>query len=111
MVISGRLVSLHFVVALLVGLGISGCSKKRSEAIVIAKEHIDVAEIKPSPTVGPLLHRLTVLPADTPVEGVTLAEEMAPDEIAVDGFVMKKKVRGTSKDPRAKSEEQWRIEV
>ncbi len=36
---------------------------------------------------------------------------MAPDEIAVDGVVMKKKVRGTSKDPRARSEEQWRLTV
>ena len=36
---------------------------------------------------------------------------MAPDEVAADGFVIKKKDRGTSKDPRAKSEEQWRIEV
>jgi hypothetical protein len=36
---------------------------------------------------------------------------MAPDEIAVDGFVMKKEVRGTGKDPRAQSDEQWRITV
>jgi hypothetical protein len=108
MVISGRLVSLHLVVALL--LGVSGCSKKRSEAIVLAKEHIDVAEAKPSPTATPSMDDVKDRPADTPAEEVTL-REMAPDEIAVNGFVMKKEVRGTSKDPRANKEEQWRIEV
>ena len=34
------------------------------------------------------------------------------DEIVVDTFVMKKKVRGTSKDPRAyPGLEQWRVKV
>jgi hypothetical protein len=110
MVISGRLVRLHLVIAVLLALCVSGCSKKRSEAIVTAKEHIDVAEIKPSPTAKPSIDDVKDRPADTPVEGVTL-REMAPDEIAVDGLVMKKEVRGTSKDPRARNEEQWRIEI
>jgi hypothetical protein len=108
MVISGRLVSLQLVVALL--LAVSGCSKKRSEAIVIAMEHIDVAAPKPSPTATPSMDDVKDRPADPPAEEVTL-REMAPDEIDVDGFVMKKEVRGTSKDPRAKDEEQWRIHV
>src|SRR5205085_5664649 len=87
-----------------------GCSKKRSEAIILAKEHIDIAAPKPSPTATPPIDGVKDRPADTPAEEVTL-REMAPDEIAVDGFVMKKDARGTSKDPRAKDEEQWRIEV
>jgi hypothetical protein len=37
---------------------------------------------------------------------------LAPDEIVVDTYVMKKDVRGTSKDPRAyPGLEQWRINV
>jgi hypothetical protein len=36
---------------------------------------------------------------------------MAPDEISVDGFVMKAEVRGTSRDPRATTDEQWRVRV
>ena len=110
MVIRSRLVSLLLVVTLLGGLSVSGCSKKRSEAIVIAKEHIDVAESKPSPAATPSIDDVKDRPADTPVEGEAL-REMAPDEIAANGFVMKKEVRGTSKDPRASKEEQWRIEI
>ena len=36
---------------------------------------------------------------------------MAEDEIDVDGYVMKKDVRGTSRDPRAMSDEQWIVRV
>ena len=87
-------------VLLLVALSLAGCSKKRSAATVVAKEHIDIAESKPSPS-----------PQPTPVETITTAVEMKPDEIEVDGYVMKKDVRGTSKDPRANKDEQWRITV
>ena len=102
--IRASLVSPYFISILLVGFGVSGCDKKRGEAIVSAKEHIDVAEIKPSPT-----PESSIKEEKENEEAVT--REMAPDEIEVDGFVMKKEVRGTSKDPRAKSEEQWRITV
>jgi len=37
--------------------------------------------------------------------------ELAPDEIAVDTYVMKKNVRGTGKDPRASAQEKWLIKV
>ena len=87
-------------VVLLLALSLIACSKNRSAATVIAKEHIDIAEAKPSPS-----------PQPTPVETVTTAEEMKPDEIEVDGYVMKKDARGTSKDPRATKDEQWRITV
>ena len=39
------------------------------------------------------------------------APELAEDEIDVDGHVMKKDVRGTSRDPRAMAEEQWIVKV
>ena len=35
----------------------------------------------------------------------------ADDEIAVDGYVMKPEVRGTSRDPRALKDEQWIVKV
>ena len=87
-------------VVLSIALSLSACSKKRSAATVIAKEHIDIAEAKPSPS-----------PEPTPVETEITSVEMKPDEIEVDGYVMKKEVRGTSKDPRATKDEQWRITV
>jgi hypothetical protein len=79
---------------------LAGCAKKRGEALVVAKEHIDVAEIKPSPS-----------PSASPVNEEPVIREMMPDEIDVDGVVMKKDVRGTSKDPRAGSEEKWLLKV
>ena len=36
---------------------------------------------------------------------------MADDEIAVEGYVMKPEVRGTSRDPRALKHEQWIVKV
>jgi len=97
----------NFIIALLFGLSLSACDKKRSDAVVIAKEHIDVAEVKPSPTAA----RPSEKAADPKASEEPVSREMAPDEIDVDGFVMKKEVRGTGKDPRAQSEEQWRIKV
>ena len=101
------LISLHLFIVLLLGLGLAGCDKKRSEATVIAKEHIDAAEIKPSPT--PKTSGDETKEAATDNEPVY--REMTADEIDVDGIVMKKGVRGTGKDPRATTDEQWRITV
>ena len=36
---------------------------------------------------------------------------MQEDEIEVDGYVMKKEVRGTGKDPRARDHERWIVRV
>lgn len=94
------LVSFRFALAISLALSLAGCAKKRGEAIVVAKEHIDVAEIRPSPS-----------PGASPVNEEPVYREMAPDEIDVDGIVMKKDVRGTSKDPRAGSEEKWVLKV
>ena len=68
--------------------------------MVLAKEHIDA-----------------VLPsAETPnAQSAHVPEAeirpMADDEIAVDGYVMKPEVRGTSRDPRALKDEQWLVKV
>ncbi len=88
------------VVAVFLIIAVTGCEKKRGEAVVIAKEHIDAA----LPT------------AETPnAQSATTPEAelrpMADDEIAVDGYVMKPEVRGTSRDPRALSHEQWIVKV
>lgn len=92
--------ALRFAVVSLLALSLVGCAKKHGEAIVVAKEHIDVAEVKPSPSPGAEF-----------VNTEPRIQEMAPDEIEVDGIVMKKGVRGTSKDPRAGSEEKWLVKV
>lgn len=79
----------------------TGCSKKSGQAIVVSKEHIDARE---SNTSSPSA-------SETPAKEESGIREMAPDEIDADGFVMKKEARGTSKDPRASTEEQWRVTV
>ena len=77
-------------------IGLSGCEKNSGEAVVLAKEHIDAAlrtaetpkaEAEPGPTAE--------------------IRPMADDEIAVDGYVMKPEMRGTSRDSRALKHEQW----
>ena len=88
------------VAAPLLMIGLCGCDKKSGEAVVLAKEHIDAA----LPT------------AETPnAESVPSPDEhlrpMRDDEIAVDGYVMKPEVRGTSHDPRALKDEQWIVKV
>jgi hypothetical protein len=104
MVIRGRCVLFQVIIVAAVAASLSGCSKKRSAAVVILKEHIEVAEAKPSPSPADAKDRTTE-------PEVTTAPEMKADEIEVDGYVMKKEVRGTSKDPRARNEEQWRVTV
>ena len=109
-------------VAALVGIaGFAGCSKKSGEAIVVAKEYIAAGEERETPTPGqsPGPAEMSAAPvsatprADDVVEYVeTEAKPLAEDEVVVDGYVMKKDVQGTSKDPRAyPGLEQWRISV
>jgi hypothetical protein len=88
------------VVAAFLIIAATGCDKKRGEAVVLAKEHIDAA----------------VPSAETPNAQSAPGPEaeirpMAADEIAVDGYVMKPEVRGTSRDPRALKDEQWIVKV
>ena len=81
-------------------IGLVDCEKNSGDAVVIAKEHIDAAQ----PTTE------TPNPQSTAAPDVQI-RPMADDEIAVDGYVMKPDARGTSRDPRALSHEQWIVKV
>lgn len=81
-------------------IAVAGCNKQSGEAVVLAKEHIDAAQ----PTTE------TPNPQSTATPDVEI-RPMADDEIAVDGYVMKPEVRGTSRDPRALKDEQWLVKV
>jgi hypothetical protein len=99
-----------------------GCSKESGEAIVVEKEYIAAGEElgtpMPGATAGPEEPVATpVSPDASPSEsGETVeyatARPLAEDEVVIGNYVMKKNVRGTSKDPRAHPGlEQWRITV
>lgn len=109
-----------FAVFLMIGL--TGCEKKSGEAVVLAKEHIDarlpnaetpnaaVALPRESPGGGQGTTRARTQSESEPTPDVEI-REMADDEIAVDGYVMKPEVRGTGRDPRALKDEQWIVKV
>ncbi len=98
--------------AILVALSIAACSKKSGDAVVLEKEHIDAADPYPSVTPSPTASNETGSTESRPAETAQYIErELAADEVVVDTFVMKKEVRGTKKDPRASSTEQWRVTV
>jgi hypothetical protein len=88
------------VVVVFLIIAVTGCEKKRGEAVVLAKEHIDAAL--------PTAETPNAQSAPSPDEQV---RPMRDDEIAVDGYVMKPEERGTSCDPRALSHEQWIVKV
>jgi hypothetical protein len=88
------------VVAAFLIIAVTGCEKKSSEAVVLAKEHIDAAL--------PTAETPNAQTASSPDEQL---RTMTDDEIAVDGYVMKPEVRGTSSDPRALKHEQWLVKV
>jgi hypothetical protein len=108
-----------FVAGLVVMAAFAGCWKKSGEAIVVEKEHIDAGEVLATPTPGAsatvtaeMAVQPNATPQESPVDAEYVQKELAPDEIVVDTFVMKKNVRGTSKDLRAQPGlEQWRITV
>ena len=89
-----------WVVAALLMIGATGCEKKSGEAVVLSKEHIDAAP--------PIKETPNAQSATTPEAEL---RPMADDEIAVDGYVMKPELRGTSRDPRALKDEQWIVKV
>jgi hypothetical protein len=110
-----------FVASLIVLASFTGCWKKSGDAVVVEKEYIAAGEELKTPTPG-----ATTTPAEpdaTPVDPAAspspsaeseeyAAKPLAEDEIVVESYVMKKDVRGTSKDPRAyPGLEQWRISV
>ena len=89
-----------YVVAAFLIIALTGCEKNNGEAIVLAKEHIDAA----------LPNTETPSTESTPSPDAKL-RPMADDEVAVDGYVMKPEARGTSRDPRALSHDQWIVKV
>ena len=82
-------------------LALAGCSRNSGEAVVLEKEHIAAAEIvSPTPT-----------PASAANDENETARDLKPGEIVLDGYLMDKDLRGTSKDPRALTNEQWLVRV
>jgi hypothetical protein len=101
------------VVVLLASVSIAGCWKKSGLAVVLEKEHIDAKEITSTPAAQGSVSPSSPTPG---LDGVVIYEEVAPrelaeDEISVDSYVMKKDERGTSRDPRARQDEQWIVKV
>lgn len=94
-------------------LALAGCLRKSGEAVVLEKEHIAAAEVHATPSESPTtsIASLTPTPEATTNDEVETARELKPNEIDVDGLVMDKAVRGTSKDPRAMADEQWLVRV
>jgi hypothetical protein len=110
--ISARICGLPlFAITLLVSLGVGGCTKKVGDAVVLEKEHIDAAEPSPTPLPITSSSEIAVTSPSATASTEPLQTELAPDEIVVDTYVMKKNVRGTSKDPRASSQEKWLMKV
>ena len=85
----------------MVFLALAACSRKSGEAVVLEKEHIAAAEIT-SPTPAP---------ASAANDEAETVRELKPGEIVVGGYVMEQGVRGTGKDPRALTSEQWLVRV
>ena len=107
------------VAALSAALAVAACTRNVGDAVVLEKEHIAAAEPSPTPTPTPgtsLIRKEEGVNVDQPLASESpvteeVATELAPDEIAVDSYVMKKDVRGTGRDPRAMTDEQWLIKV
>jgi hypothetical protein len=114
----------RYVFAAFLTIVMTSCEKKSGEAVVLAKEHIDAAppnEQTPKPGAAlpyePNTSRAAVQSTESPTEAESASatdveiRPMADDEIAVEGYVMKPEVRGTSRDPRALKDEQWLVKV
>src|SRR5438477_570046 len=93
---------LCLVVGLIVVLSLTGCWKKSGKAVVLEKEHIAVREITPTPTAEQSASpsKRTPGPREVASQKEEEPRELGKDEIEVDTYVMKKDVRGTSRDPR-----------
>jgi hypothetical protein len=102
-VLAGTAVILSFV----------GCWKKSGSAVVLEKEHIAAGEIISTPKVEQTASpsELTASSNASALNEEEKPRELGKDEIAVDTYVMKKGARGTSRDPRAMSNEQWIVTV
>jgi hypothetical protein len=94
---------LRFVLGFFVIVSLAGCERRNGEAIVLAKEHIAAAQ--------PTSQKPAAEHASNPANGEEQIREIKDNEITVDGYVMRPNVRGTSRDPRALKDEQWRVKV
>jgi hypothetical protein len=99
-------------VGIMLILSLTGCGKKSGQAVVLEKESIAAREATPSPAVerSPKPTESTSSPSSADSE-VSNNRPLAEDEIVVGLCVMKKDARGTSRDPRAISDEQWLVSV
>ena len=103
------------VAVMVASVSVTGCWKKSGQAVVLDKEHIAAVEITPTP--APTVEQSASPKVSTPAPSEVASQEeeqpreLAEDEIAVDTYVMKKDVRGTSRDPRAMRDEQWIVRV
>ena len=103
------------VAVMVTSVTLAGCWKKSGQAVVLDKEHIAAAEITPTP--APTAEQSASPSSSTPASNELASQEEVPlrelaeDEIEVDSYVMKKDVRGTSRDPRARPDEQWIVNV
>ncbi len=121
-------VLLTLAAALIALLCLAGCNKKSGEGVVLEKEYIPIKEATPTPALTPTAQpSVTQTEPTVAVESTGNSDEPAPnnestpdekvvseiheDEVNVDGYVMKKDVRGTSKDPRATDHESWIVRV
>jgi hypothetical protein len=93
-------------------LTFAGCSKKSGKAVVLEKEHIAAREIVATPATEQAATPGEVTASSPePTPRYEEAPELAEDEVEVDTYVMKKDARGTSRDPRATTDEQWIVRV
>ena len=110
-----------FAAALSAALALAACTRHVGDAVVLEKEHIAAAEPSPTPKPTPIPDASLIrkeggsnaaepVASESPVYEEVPAE-LAPDEVAVGSYVMKKDVRGTGRDPRAMTHEQWLIKV
>jgi hypothetical protein len=103
----------RIIVSGMVLLALASCSRKSGEAVVLEKEHIAAAEIRETPSAAPVnsIASPTVAPGSAADDEAEPARDLKPGEIVLDGYLMDKDVRGTSKDPRALTNEQWLVRV
>jgi hypothetical protein len=103
----------RIVVSGMILLALAGCSRKTGEAVVLEKEHIAAAEILQTPSAAPVnsITSPTLAPVSGANDEAETARGLKPGEIVVDEYVMDKDVRGTGKDPRALTREQWLVRV
>jgi hypothetical protein len=96
----------RFIAGLLIVLCLAGCERQSGQAIVIAKEHVAPAPpTSETPSAGSGASRNEIS------TDAAQPRPIGDNEIAVDGYIMKPDVRGTSRDPRALKEEQWIVKV